>query len=193
GLPHVGVWTVTIDPTDVRTIYVTLNENSLVGLDKRVVGSARLMVSHDAGDHFTDITGNLPGSNTRDVVVRNGQLIVATDNGVFIGPRTGKSWARLGKALPQVRMFDLDLDRSGRYLTASAYGRGVWVLDFGGKATTSSSGPGLHGGPTPTKGVASGSPGGRLAATGLDGNLAVVAVLLLVAGGVTRARRSRKA
>ncbi|MCW2709303.1 MAG: hypothetical protein JWM22_3145 [Frankiales bacterium] len=193
GLPHVGVWTVTIDPTDVRTIYVTLNENSLVGLDKRVVGSARLMVSHDAGDHFTDITGNLPGSNTRDVVVRNGQLIVATDNGVFIGPRTGKSWARLGKALPQVRMFDLDLDRSGRYLTASAYGRGVWVLDFGGKATTSSSGPGLHGGPTSTKGVASGSPGGRLAATGLDGNLAVVAVLLMVAGGVTRARRSRKA
>jgi hypothetical protein len=191
GLPHVGVWTVTIDPADVRTIYVTLNENSLVGLDKRVVGSARVMVSHDAGDHFTDLTGNLPGSNARDIVVRNGQLIVASDNGVFIGPRTGKTWKRLGTKLPQVRMFDLDLDRTGRYLTASAYGRGVWVLDFGAKATTSSSGPGKTGGPTPSAG-GTGSSGGHLAATGLGTGLPVTAVLLLGLGALAGARRSRR-
>lgn len=188
GLPHVGVWTVTIDPTDVRTIYVTLNENSLVGLDKKVVGAARVMVSHDAGDHFSDITGNLPGSNPRDIVVRNGQLILAGDNGVFTAPRTGKAWKRLGKGLPQVRMFDLDLDRTGRYLSVSAYGRGVWVLDLGSKATTSSSGPGLHGGPTPT---GSGS-GQHLAATGLGTGLPVTAVLLLAAGGYAVGRRSRR-
>jgi hypothetical protein len=187
GLPHVGAWTVTIDPADVRTVYVTLNENSLVGLDKKVVGAARLMVSHDAGDHFTDITGNLPGSNARDAVVRNGSLIVATDNGVFTGPRTGKTWKRLGTGLPQVRMFDLDLDRTGRYLTVSAYGRGVWVLDFGSKASTSSSGPGLTGGPT-ASGSGAGT-GGHLAATGLDAGLPGAALLLLVLGGVAVARR----
>jgi hypothetical protein len=191
GLPHVGVWTVTIDPTDVRTVYVTLNENSLVGLDKKVVGAARVMVSHDAGDHFSDITGNLPGSNARDVVVRNNQLVLAGDNGVFTAPKTGKSWKRLGSGLPQVRMFDLDLDRTGRYLTVSAYGRGVWVLDFGSKATTSSSGPGVKGGPKASGGGKS-SSGGHLAATGLDGTLPLAAVLLLAVGAVLGARRSRR-
>ena len=189
GLPHVGVWTVTINPSDVRTIYVTLNENSLVGLDKKVVGAARVMVSHDAGDHFSDITGNLPGSNPRDIVVRNNQLILAGDNGVFTAPMTGKTWKRLGKGLPQVRMFDLDLDRTGRYLTVSAYGRGVWVLDFGSKATTSSSGPGLTGGP---KASAGGSSGGHLAATGMPDSLPAAAVLLLTLGAALGVRRSRR-
>jgi hypothetical protein len=189
GLPHVGVWTVTIDPSDVRSIYVTLNENSLVGLDKKVVGAARVMVSHDAGDHFSDITGNLPGSNPRDIVVRNHQLILAGDNGVFTAPMTGKTWKRLGKGLPQVRMFDLDLDRTGRYLTVSAYGRGVWVLDFGSAATTSSSGPGVHGGP---KASAGGSTGGHLAATGLGNGLPSAAAILLVLAAVAGARRSRR-
>ena len=193
GLPHVGAWTITIDPADVRTVFVTLNENSLVGLDKKVVGAARLMVSHDAGDHFTDITGNLPGSNARDAVVRNGQLIVATDNGVFVAGRSGKAWKRLGTGLPQVRMFDLDLDRSGRYLSVSAYGRGVWTLDLGAKATTSSSGPGPKGQPVAAGGgTKTGGKGGSLAATGADDRLAMAALLLLVVGGAGLARRSRR-
>ncbi|MDP9167896.1 MAG: hypothetical protein M3O32_17820, partial [Actinomycetota bacterium] len=145
GLPHVAVWNIAVDPADIRTLYVALNENSLVGLDPKVVGSARLMVSHDAGDHFSDITGNLPGSNVRDVVIRDGKLIVAGDNGVFIGGKDGRSWARLGTGLPAVRIFDLSLDPQGRHLTISAYGRGVWDLDFGRDAKTSSAGAGPGG------------------------------------------------
>ncbi|MDP9102008.1 MAG: hypothetical protein M3N21_07680 [Actinomycetota bacterium] len=161
GLPHVAIWNIAVDPADVRTIYVALNENSLIGLDPKVVGAARLLVSHDAGDHFTDITGRLPRSNVRDVVVRDGKLIVATDNGVFIGAKNGSSWARLGKGLPQVRIFDLSLDPNGRHLTISAYGRGVWDLDFGHNAVTSSSGKG-PGGRTSAAVPVGADPGGRL-------------------------------
>ena len=181
GLPHVAVWNVAIDPADVRTVYVALNENSLVGLDPKVTGSPRLMVSHDAGDHFSDITGSLPHSNVRDVVVRDGKLIVAGDNGVFIGSRTGKDWARLGTGLPAVRIFDLSLDPAGRHLTISAYGRGVWDLDFGRNAKTSSAGRG---------------PGGRTMAAvpaGHGGPSAPVAPLagvgLLAAAGLVLSRR----
>jgi hypothetical protein len=186
GLPHVGMSAVTIDPKDTKTIYATFNENSLVGLDKKVVGSARVMVSHNAGESFTDLTGNLPGSNARDVVVRNGQLVVAGDNGIFTAPLTGKSWKRLAAGLPQTRVYDLDLDRTGRYLTASVYGRGVWVLDFQAKATSSSSGPGKTGGP-----VASPPPsgGGSLAATGLRARLPWAAGGVLVLGLVLIRRR----
>lgn len=190
GLPHVAIQGMVIDPKDTKTLYVALNENSNIGYDQKVVGAARVMVSHDAGEHFTDYTGNLPHSNARDLVIRNGQLIAATDNGVFTTPMTSTpSWHRLGAGLPAARVYDLDLDRSGRYLTVAVYGRGAWTLDFGAKATVSSSGPGLHGGLTPTKGA--GSATGRLAATGLGAGLPLGALGLMVLG-IGLARRSRR-
>jgi hypothetical protein len=190
GLPHNGIWNLAIDPADVRTIYVVLNNNSQIGYDPKVGGTQRVMVSHDAGASFTDITGNLPRSQARDVVVRAGQLLVATDNGVFTAPRTGKTWSRLGKGVPPVRVFDLQLDPTGRYLTASVYGRGVWVLDFKAEAQ-SSSGPGPKGEPhkpaVPAKGRGSGIP-----ATGANATLALLAALALGTGIVLR-RRGRAA
>ncbi len=147
GLPHVAISNVAIDPQSTRTIYVTLNENSMVGYDQRVVGSQRVMVSTNSGDSFSDITGNLPRSNARDVVVRDGKVIVATDHGVFVAPKGSKRWSRLAAGLPQTRVYDLQLDPQGRHLTASLYGRGVWNLDFGRKARTHSSGAGPNGEP----------------------------------------------
>jgi photosystem II stability/assembly factor-like uncharacterized protein len=180
GLPHNSIWNLAIDPTDVDTIYVALNNNSLVGFDPKVGGTQRVMVSHDAGEHFTDITGNLPRSQARDVVVRGDQLVVATDNGVFTAPKTGKAWSRLGGTLPQVRVNDLDLDPTGRYLSAAVFGRGIWVLDYGAKAP-SSSGPGPKGEPTVPKTEGRGIP-----ATGVNAGLGVIALLLLGVAAVTR-------
>jgi photosystem II stability/assembly factor-like uncharacterized protein len=189
GLPHVAIQGMVIDPADVKTVYVALNENANIGYDHKVVGSPRIMVSHDAGQSFRDITGNLPRNNARDLVIRNGQLIAATDNGVFTAPLSDAThWKRLGTGLPAVRIYDLDLDRTGRYLSVGAYGRGVWTLDFGAKATVSSSGPGQHGGLTPTK-ARSGT--GNLAATGLGTGLPLAALGLLLVGSLGLARRRR--
>jgi photosystem II stability/assembly factor-like uncharacterized protein len=186
GLPHSSIWNIAIDPTDVNSIYVTLNNNSLIGLDPKVVGTQRVMVSHDAGEHFTDLTGNLPKSNARDIVVRGNQLIVSTDNGVFVAPKTGQTWSRIGYGLPQVRVNDLDLDPTGRYLTAGVFGRGVWVLDFQAKAP-SSSGPGPKG--EPEKPVAVGD---RVATTGMNGALGGIALLLLATAVAVRVGSRRR-
>ncbi|MFN2625107.1 MAG: hypothetical protein ABR520_03360, partial [Mycobacteriales bacterium] len=147
GLPHSAINGIAIDPKDVKTIYVAINEYSLVGFDKKTVGSARVMVSHNAGESFTDITGNLPQGNMRDLVVRDGQVIVGGDQGLFVGNPKTKKWSRLGTGLPPTRVFDLSLDRPGRHLTISVYGRGVWDLDFGRNAKSSSEGPGAKGEP----------------------------------------------
>jgi hypothetical protein len=141
GLPHVSINAIAIDPANTRTIYVGLLENANIGLDQRVVGSARVMVSRDAGGHFSDLTGNLPRANIRDLVIRDGQLIAAGDFGVFTAKLGSRSWKRLGSGLPGVRIYDLDLDRTGRWLSVAAYGRGVWVLDLGRTARSSSVGP----------------------------------------------------
>ncbi len=185
GLPHVAIQAAVIDPANVRTVFVGLTENSNIGYDQKVVGAARVMVSHDAGEHFTDLTGNLPHSNIRDLVVRDGRLIAAGDNGVFTAPLGSSHWSRLGKGLPQVRIYDLDLDRTGRYLSVAAYGRGVWVLDFAAKATTSSAGPSAG---TPTRAAVA---RGSLAATGLDSRLPWLAVCALLVGAVATRRRRR--
>lgn len=183
GLPHVAIWNLAIDPLDAKTVYVVLNSNSLIGLDEKVAGKQKVMVSHDGGDHFTDITGNLPHSNARDLVVRGSNLIVATDNGVFIGPKTGGAWMRLGYGLPQTRVTDLDLDSTGRYLTAGVFGRGVWSLDF--KATSSSSsGPGPKGEPKKP------ATGKGLPATGANAALGLLA--LVACGAAAVARRARR-
>ncbi|HEU0131401.1 MAG TPA: hypothetical protein VFQ85_10485 [Mycobacteriales bacterium] len=188
GLPHNGIWNLVMDPVDRKTVYVVLNNNSQVGYDEKVGGGQRVMVSHDAGDHFTDITGKLPHSQARDVVVRAGRLIVAGDHGVFIGTPDGKSWSRLGGGLPPVRVYDLDLDSTGRYLTASVYGRGVWTFDFGAKAP-SSSGPGPKGEPEKPRTVTSGR-GSGIPATGANAAAGMVAAALgVLALGAGRARR----
>jgi hypothetical protein len=190
GLPHVSIAAAVIDPADSRTVYVGLLENSNIGYDQKVVGAQRVMVSHDAGEHFTDLTGNLPHSNIRDLVVRDGQLIAGGDNGVFTAKAGSTSWSRLGRGLPQVRVYDLDLERSGRYLSVAAYGRGVWVLDLQAKAVSSSSGP-TAGAPR-AAGTGTGAKGGTgsLAATGADSRLPWLAGTALL-GALLLVRRRR--
>ncbi|MGZ6793343.1 MAG: hypothetical protein ACXVFV_10360, partial [Mycobacteriales bacterium] len=97
------------------------------------------------------------------------------------------SWSRLGSGLPQVRIYDLDLDRTGRYLSVAAYGRGVWVLDLGAKATTSSTGPGT------AKAAAAGAAtsGRSLAATGADARLPWLAGAALRGALLLVRRRAR--
>jgi hypothetical protein len=209
GLPHVSIGAVAIDPADARTIYVGLLENSNIGYDQKVVGAARVMVSHDAGGHFADITGNLPRAIIRDLVIRDGQLVAAGDFGVFTSRLGARSWKRLGAGLPAVRIFDLDLDRSGRWLSVAAYGRGVWVLDLGRHARTSSvapsakaaakgseapSEPGTHAAPattargqelTPLRRVAEGAPSGSVPVLTLAG----LVLLLVATRRVVRVRR----
>lgn len=189
GLPHVSIAAVAIDPADTRTVYVGLLENSNIGYDQKVVGAQRVMVSHDAGEHFTDLTGDLPHSNIRDLVVRDGQLVAAGDNGVFTAKAGSTSWSRLGSGLPQVRIYDLDLDRTGRYLSVAAYGRGVWVLDLGAKATTSSTGPGTA--RASAAGARPATGGASLAATGADARLPWLAGAALLGALLLVRRRAR--
>jgi hypothetical protein len=191
GLPHVAIQAVAIDPKDTRTVFAALNENANIGYDQKVVGSARVMVSHDAGEHFTDLTGNLPRSNARDLVIRDGRLILGGDNGVFVTTVGSSRWSRLGTGLPQSRVYDLDLDRSGRYLSVASYGRGVWVLDLGTKATSSSTGPGASAPGRSTR--ASGGTTGTLAATGLARSLPWLGLLALALVLVVARRRAVRA
>ena len=133
GLPHEQVSGIAVDPSNPETIYVSLRQFIVMGADPAVTGAQKVMVSHDGGENFTDLTGNLPLADAHRIVLRDGKLYVATDVGVFTAPvgTAPASWSRFGTGLPEVTYRSMKLDPTGRYLVAGAYGRGGWVYDFG--------------------------------------------------------------
>jgi hypothetical protein len=113
---------------------VSLRQFIVMGADPNATGGQKVMVSHDGGETFTDLTANLPKADAHRIVLRSGQLYVATDVGVFTAPAGGTQWKRFGSGLPQVTYRSMQLDPTGRYLTVGAYGRGGWVYDFASDA-----------------------------------------------------------
>jgi photosystem II stability/assembly factor-like uncharacterized protein len=187
GLPNRYITDIEIDGKNPKTVYVTVG-----GYGRRWflpsdtapgVGEGHVFVSKDGGQTFTNLSGTgaqrLPDVPADAVLLRDGQLIVGNDVGVFTASTKGQSWSRLGTGLPNVSTFDLNLDPSGRKMVAATHGRGVWVYDFGARAATRPV--------TVTPATGPGSAGGSLPATGAA-PLAVLGVVLLGAAWLTRRR-----
>ncbi|MGZ4188236.1 MAG: hypothetical protein ACXVD2_00170 [Actinomycetota bacterium] len=94
-----------------------------------------MFVSHDAGNHFTDISGNLPDTPVNWVALRGKQVILATDVGVFVSKGIcgkGCTYQVLGNGLPAAPVFTVRLSGGDpNLLVAAAYGRGAWSYRFG--------------------------------------------------------------
>jgi hypothetical protein len=143
GLPNRYITGVAMDPTNPKTVYVTLGgylrpwtPPGMIDRNSRANGG-HVFVSHDAGNHFIDISGNLPDTPINWVALRGSQVILATDIGVFVsqegqqcGP--GCAYQVLGNGLPAAPIFTVRLSGGDpNLLVAAAYGRGVWSYRFG--------------------------------------------------------------
>ena len=138
GLPKRYITSVKIDPADPKTVYVTLGGYSshwippgAMGEDTSGVGTGHVFVSHDAGQTFTDISGDLPDAPADAVIPVAGKLVVGTDVGAFVSGDGGSTWSILGDlpAMPVVH-FALDPGNANR-IVAATYGRGVYTYTFG--------------------------------------------------------------
>jgi hypothetical protein len=140
GLPERYITSVRIDPSDPtgKTVYVTLGGYSshwippgALGEDTSKVGTGHVFVSHDAGETFTDVSGDLPDAPADWVLVHAGKLVVGTDVGVFVSTDlTGGAYSILGNlpAMPVVHLAE-DPANSNRIIAAT-YARGVWAYTF---------------------------------------------------------------
>jgi len=135
GLPNRYISAAAIDPKDPKTVWVTLAgyarrwyfPNGLPG-----AGAGHLFVSHDAGEHFHDVSTNLPDAPANALVVRGDRIFVGTDVGVFASPITGGPFVKIGTGLPNAYVLDLRTTPNGNTLVAATHGRGVWTLDIAG-------------------------------------------------------------
>lgn len=191
GLPNRFITSIEIDPDDPETIYVTLGGYSgrqwaAVGSyddDNPNLGGGHVYRSTDAGETFTDITGNLPDMRHNTIVRRGDQLLVGTDLGVFVSADLdGSTWAPLS-GLPTVQVTQLQVHPGDeQVLFASTFGRGAWAYTFPAAAPE----------PAPTD-PSTGENGGGipLPATGAGLVLPALALLGLAGAGMRERRRVR--
>jgi photosystem II stability/assembly factor-like uncharacterized protein len=130
GLPHQQISEISVDPHNPETIYVGLRQFIVMGASNKATGIQKVMVSHDGGNTFHDLSGNLPRADVHRLVLRGGRLYAATDVGVFTAKAGSSHWERLGTGLPEVTFRSMSLSLDGRTLVLGAYGRGVWTYTF---------------------------------------------------------------
>ena len=181
GLDNRFIASIEIDPADAKTIYLTLagymaNARPAGSHEDANpnIGTGNVFKSTDAGETFTDISGNLPRAQANTVVLRAGQLLVGTDIGAFISTDiSGSTWAPLGNGLPNapVAMMRMQPGNPNK-IFAATFGRGFWTYEFTGDSAMkvqSKEGRGL-----------------------LIGGLPISGLLLLVFGLLLRYRRAPK-
>jgi hypothetical protein len=100
---------------------------SVIRVDFGGVKAARVLMSSDAGNHVSDMSGNLPRGNVWDIKVIGSHVYAATDFGVFVAKVGSKHWSRLGKGMPVTRVFGLNASANRKDLVAATYGAGVWI------------------------------------------------------------------
>jgi hypothetical protein len=140
GLPERFITSIRIDPSDPtgKTVYVTLGGYSshwippgALGEDTSQIGTGHVFVSHDAGENFTDASGDLPDAPANWVLPYNGKLIVGTDVGAFISSTAAGGTYQLLGNLPPMPVVHLVVDPSNpKRIIAATYARGVWVFSF---------------------------------------------------------------
>jgi len=147
GLPERYITSVAMDRKNPKVVYVTLGGYSRRWtppgtIDNGTSAGGHLYKSTDAGEHFVDISGDLPDTPANWVTVRGTQLLVATDMGVFASrPSAGcaapaarrcAGFEVLGKGLPAAPVVSMQLAPwDPNLLTIASFGRGAYTYRFG--------------------------------------------------------------
>ncbi|MDP9183630.1 MAG: hypothetical protein M3P04_12755, partial [Actinomycetota bacterium] len=161
GLPERYVTGITFDPASPKVLYVSVGGYERPALPPGSVGGkpdkgGNLYKSVDGGEHFFDISGDLPKAPVTWVAQRGTDLVVATNFGVYAStpaarcaaPSTRKcSFQVLGKGLPSVPVASMELAPwDCNLLTIATQSRGAWTYRFGPpqKCGSSTVGKKLH-------------------------------------------------
>jgi len=119
GLPVRWVTQVKADPFDAQTIYVTLSGFRWDEPQPHVFKTT------DLGQHWTDISGNLPEFPVDAIAVDPdipGRLFVGTDAGLYGSSDDGNTWSWVWDSIPAVPICALKIHVPTRTIVAGTYG-----------------------------------------------------------------------
>jgi PKD repeat protein len=120
-LPGSGTLThVEISLTDPNKIWITYSGYN---------ANSKVYKSKDAGHTWTNLSATLPNLPVNCVVNQGGSpdgVYIGTDVGVYYTDTTMTNWAFFSKGLPNVKVDELEIQKSSKKLRAATYGRGLW-------------------------------------------------------------------
>ncbi|MFI5172194.1 MAG: T9SS type A sorting domain-containing protein [Chitinophagales bacterium] len=126
GLPYRYCMSIETDPDDAETVYVTFS-----GF-RWAEDIAHIYKSTNAGDTWTNISGDMPDFPVNDIQIgRIGDttaLMIATDVGCYYSYNDGVNWNLLGISMPIVSVYEIYFDTESATLFAGTYGRGLWKI-----------------------------------------------------------------
>ena len=125
GVPNRYITSVVQDPNNPSHVYITLSAFARRWIPDAGIG--HVFESFDAGERFTDISGDLPDIPVNDLLIHGGQLVVGTDVGVFKRTAPGE-WKVMGTGLPATSVLDIGIQPGTNTIFAATHGRGVWIL-----------------------------------------------------------------
>ena len=136
GLP-IYITRVVMDPVNPDVVYLCYNGYQLPGaLTVLQLTNLSAAVANPNNANFVPI-----GPPTTFATSVNGfvvdplntqHLFASTDQGVYVSTDTGTTWALLGKGLPDVEVFDLQLQSPSRTLRAATHGLGIFEISISG-------------------------------------------------------------
>lgn len=123
GLPNRYITSIRTSPNLQNNIYITHSGY------KDNTNTPLIHVSNNKGKNWASIKGDLPDLALNDIAIlpkyQDSILIVATDGGIYATKNKGINWQRLGKNMPIIPIYELEIDTSNRLLVAATHGRGV--------------------------------------------------------------------
>jgi photosystem II stability/assembly factor-like uncharacterized protein len=105
-----------------------------ISVDTHLLGdrSPCLYVTHDYGDHWKSIVGDLSNVSYSAVLkedpFRRGLLYLGTGFGLYISFDDGEHWTRM-QGLPTVPVYDVVVQPKFDDLVVGTHGRGIYILD----------------------------------------------------------------
>ncbi len=110
---------ITNDPLNASRIWITITSN----------GSDKVLYSKNAGNTFTNITGNLTNMGFNCIAYQknaNDALYLGTEIGMFYKDTTMTNWVTFNTDLPNVKVNELEINYGIGKIRAATYGRGIW-------------------------------------------------------------------
>jgi len=124
GLYERYISSVKASPKNDQTIYVT--QSGYKDNDNKPY----IFKSTNSGKCWVSINGNLPAISLNDVAIYNNGmdniLFVATDGGVFYSNNGGYIWTLMGREMPLVPVYDIEIDYNANRLIAGTFARSMY-------------------------------------------------------------------
>lgn len=131
NLPKRYLAGLTVDPANTAHVYAVYN-----GYSRRWIngaGEGIVFESTDGGGTWRNISGNLPDAPGDALALSNGQLVLATDVGMFLSPAGSPgTWSHV-EGLPNASVNNVSPSADGESVVAATHGRGIWQVRVKGE------------------------------------------------------------